>query len=75
MAFQLGLPVLVLREKGVHPDGVLEKGVLDIYLPEVDLSQPLDDYFSSGQWLDPIHEWENNVRTVARNKGMPPKLY
>ena len=36
MAFQLGLPVLIFREKGVIEEGILEKGVLGIYMPEFD---------------------------------------
>ena len=47
MAFQLGLPVLILREKGVIAEGILEKGVLGVYMPEFDLNCNLDDYFKS----------------------------
>lgn len=46
MAFQLGLPVLILREKGVIAEGILEKGVLGVYMPEFDLNWNLDDYLN-----------------------------
>lgn len=75
MAFQLGLPVLVLRENGVIAEGILEKGVLGVYMPEFDLSCDLDAYFKSKQWVQVIQKWEGYVRKVVENKGRPPMLY
>ncbi len=75
MAFQLGLPVLVVRESGVLDDGLLERGILDIYMPEFDLDHPIDDYLESRQWTELVSAWERNVRTVSLSKGTPPKLY
>ena len=64
MAFQLGLPVLILREKGVIAEGILEKGVLGVYMPEFDLNCNLDDYFKSKEWIQIIQKWEGYVRKV-----------
>ncbi len=75
MAYQLGLLVLIFREKGVIAEGVLEKGVLGTYMPEFDLDHDLDDYFKSEEWRQIIHKWEGYVRKVVENKGKPPKLY
>jgi len=75
MAFQLGLPVLILREKGVIAEGILEKGVLGMYMPEFDLNCNLDDYFKSKEWIQIIYKWESYVRKVIENKGKPPMLY
>lgn len=75
MAFQLGLPVLILREKGVLAEGVLEQGVLGVYMPEFDLDSNLDDYFKSKEWTQIIIKWECYVRKVVDNKGKPPMLY
>jgi len=75
MAFQLGLPVLILREKGVIAEGILEKGVLGMYMPEFDLTCDLDKYFKSREWIQIIQKWEGHVRKVVENKGKPPKLY
>ena len=75
MAFQLGLPVLILREKGVIAEGILEKGVLGVYMPEFDLNCNLDDYFKSKEWIQIIQKWEGYVRKVVDNKGKPPMLY
>jgi hypothetical protein len=75
MAFQIGLPILILRENGVIDEGILEKGVTGIYLPEFDLNQSQSDYFESQEWKQIIGKWEGNVRKVVENKGCPPKLY
>lgn len=75
MAFQLGLPVLVFREKGVIENGVLEKGVIGTYLPEVDTARPINDYLESEEWNQILGVWEGYVRAVRKAKGTPPKLY
>lgn len=75
MAFQLGLPILILREKGVIAEGILEKGVTGTYLPEFDLEDSVSEYLNSEEWRQLIGKWEGYVRNVSENKGMPPKLY
>lgn len=75
MAYQLGLPILLLREKGVSADGIHERGVAGLYLPEFDLDNPQDEYFKSPQWNDVIGKWGGYVRAVVNAKGTPPKLY
>jgi hypothetical protein len=47
MAYQIGLPILILREKGVLGDGMLERGVVGLYMPEFDLTRSIGDYFAS----------------------------
>ncbi|MEJ9227724.1 hypothetical protein [Priestia aryabhattai] len=75
MAFQIGLPILIFREKGVIADGILERGVTGTYLPEFDLDKPIDDYLEDPQWTQLIGKWEGHVRKVVENKGRPPKLF
>jgi hypothetical protein len=75
MAYQIGLPVLIFREADVLADGLLEKGVIGTYMPEVNLDASPDDYFESGEWLDVMRKWEGYVRAVVENKGNPPRLY
>ncbi len=75
MAYQLGLPILILREKGVLADGMLERGVVGLYMPEFDLERPLDEYFTSAEWNGIIGKWEGYVRSVVEQKGRPPQLY
>jgi hypothetical protein len=75
MAYQLGLPVLIFREKGVVAEGLLERGVIGSYMPEFDVTKPLDAYFASAEWNDIIIRWEGFVRAVVESKGNPPKLF
>ena len=75
MAYQLGLPILILRERGVLDDGILERGVVGLYMPEFDLDKSIDDYFASGEWNGMIGKWEGYVRAVVDRKGAPPHLY
>ncbi len=74
MAYQIGLPILILREKGVMADGILEKGVVGLYMPEFDLNKE-ESYLESGEWDDIIGRWEGFVRAVVNRKGQPPSLY
>lgn len=75
MAYQIGLPVLIFREHGVVDDGVLEKGVVGTYMPEVDLDQDLTAYFKSAEWNGIVGRWEGYVRAVVDKKGSPPVLF
>lgn len=75
MAFQVGLPILILREEGVIADGILEKGVSGTYLPEFSITGNWEDYFESTEWCQVIGQWEGYVRRVVSNKGKPPRLY
>ncbi|WP_146549718.1 hypothetical protein [Rummeliibacillus suwonensis] len=75
MAFQLGLPVLILRENGVLSDGILEKGVLGTYMPEFSLEKSFDEYFQSNEFLHLIGKWEGYVRRVVEKKGNPQQLF
>jgi len=76
MAYQLGLPTLILREEGVVADGLLEKGVVGTYMPEFSLEgeDPVQ-YLHSSEWNALIGKWEGQVRAVVENKGTPPKLF
>ena len=75
MAYQLGLPILIIRESGVFADGILERGVVGLYMPEIDLASDLDKYFLSAEWNGMMGKWEGYIRAVVERKGRPPKLY
>ncbi len=75
MAYQIGLPILILRERGVIDDGMLERGVVGLYMPEFDLAQPMDNYFEAAEWSDMIGRWEGYVRSIVDKKGSPPQAY
>ena len=75
MAFQLGLPILIIREKGVIDEGILAKGVVGVYMPEFNLETNIDKYFETIEWKEIIGKWSGYVRSVVEKKGSPPKLY
>ncbi len=75
MAYQLGIPILILRESGVLEEGILERGVVGLYMPEFVSTAAGDDYFRSPEWSGMIGRWEGYVRAVVTNKGNPPALY
>ena len=74
MAFQLGLPILLLRERGVLADGILERGVVGMYMPEFSVDAATS-YLQSPEWGQLIARWEGQVRAVRDAKGHPPKLF
>lgn len=75
MAFQIGLPFLILRERGVIADGILEKGVVGTYMPEFDLSKASASYLQFPELSQIIGKWEGYVASVIESRGNPPKLY
>ena len=75
MAYQLGLPILILREQGVLAEGVLEKGIIGTYLPEFSVAGSPAAYLTSAEWTALISKWEAQVRKVVETKGNPPSLY
>lgn len=75
MAFSMGLPILVFREKGVIKRGLLSKGIAGLYLPEFDLDNRTQDYLKEPEWKEIINEWGGWVRAVRRAKGYPPRAY
>lgn len=75
MAYQLGLPVLIFRENGVAPDGLLDRGVIGTFMPVFDTSTPADEYLNSTEFNDILGKWEGLVRRVVETKGSPPALF
>ncbi|MDY0142599.1 MAG: hypothetical protein RBR97_11970 [Bacteroidales bacterium] len=74
MAFQIGLPIMVLRESGVVADGILEKGVAGLYLPEFDLYSN-QDYLKSHEWKQLFNQWSSNVLQIVKSRGYPKYIY
>lgn len=75
MAFQIGLPTLIMRELGVVPEGILEKGISGLYMPEFDLTEGWETYLRSQEWVQIFKRWEHQVRSVRDKKGMPPTIF
>lgn len=60
---------------GVLDEGILERGVLGLYVPEFDLEQSIDEYLASVEWNEMLGRWKGFVRAVLETKGNPPRLY
>ncbi len=75
MAYQLGLPILIFREAAVFADGLLESGIVGLYMPAIDAEGDFDAYFASAEWTQPLGQWEGRVRRVIERRGEPPQLY
>ena len=75
IAFELGVPVVMLIEAGVVREGVLREGVIGPRVPPVDLARPIRPYFRSNEWLQTAAKWEHQVRTVLDRKGYPRQWY
>ena len=44
-------------------------------MPEFDLEQSADAYFTSPEWNGIIGKWEGYVRAVVEKKSAPPRLF
>jgi hypothetical protein len=81
MSYQLGLPILVMVEKDVRLDGILERGVLVQYPPQFDADRgdsDLEGFFDNEdkeKWRQLAATWEGQVREVVRNRARPTALY
>jgi len=67
MAYQWRLPILILREKGVVGDGLLELGVASSFMPEFDLSEPAASFLNGHQFRSVFTQWEVEVRSTRIN--------
>ena len=74
MAFQLGLPILILREKGVVSEGVLEKGVTGRFLPDFDLAAS-PSFIATEECRRLLDQWGGHVQSVFNRRGDPPRLF
>jgi hypothetical protein len=74
MAFQLGLPILILKEKGVVAEGVLERGVTGLYSPEFELGDD-NAAFAQIESSSLLAQWIGRVRAVYDSRGKPPALF
>jgi hypothetical protein len=65
MAFQFGLPILLVRERGTDTsNGIWAGGIapLNIFVEWDSDNQTVDDFFSSVQWREVFANWTAEVR-------------
>jgi hypothetical protein len=58
----------------VLDDGILERGVVGLYLPEFDLEKSVDDYFTSAEWKGIIGKWEGTFAPWSTEGHAAPAL-
>ncbi len=71
MGFQLGLPLMVLREKGVIADGLLDRGVRGANYPEFELGPVVPDFITGPLFKSILPQWSARVRNFRESRGMP----
>lgn len=69
MAYQWRLPILILREKGVVADGLLEPGVVSWYMPEFDLEGTAGEFLQGQEFKEVLSKWEADVRSTRGDRG------
>lgn len=73
MGYQLGIPLLIWRESGVLDEGLLDRGAMDLSMPEFDLDNPPD--LQADMWKQPLSDWVDRVRSAYKKNGAPPKRW
>lgn len=73
MGYQLGLPILIWREAGVLDEGLLDRGAMQLQMPEFNLDNPPD--LQVDMWKQPLSEWIDRVRSAYKKTGSAPKLW
>jgi hypothetical protein len=75
MAFQYGLPILLIRETGVEQTGVWSFGIGPFLILEWNSSEPLEDFFTSNSWREIFQNWIAQVRNGFYIQTQPPFQY
>jgi hypothetical protein len=78
MAFQAGIPIRVIVERGVVTDGVLDDRVLGRqYKVEVDFAgdRTVAEILEDDHWREPMREWAEKVRQTRQRKGEVHRWY
>lgn len=75
MAFQFGLPVLLIRESTVDQTGIWSFGISPFLLLEWNPNLPLSEFFNSNAWLEIFQNWISQVRNGFYIQTQPPYKY
>lgn len=68
MAYAMGLPLLVVRERGVAADGIFDPAVGELFVHQAELT---NTWLSSPAFRQPVSEWLCAVRTADREGSAP----
>jgi hypothetical protein len=75
MAFQYGLPLLLIKEKGVSDRGFWQPGYAPFIILEWDSELPLSAFFGSNEWKDVLKNWAYEVRSGYYKQTRPTFKY
>lgn len=75
MAFQFGLPILLIRESTVEKSGIWSFGIGPFLLLKWNPNLPLSDFFTSNAWLETFQNWISQVRNGFYIQTQPPFQY
>lgn len=75
MAFQYGLPMLLIREIDVEQNGVWSFGIGPFLILEWNSNEPVDEFFKRNDWKEIFQNWIAEVRTGYYIQTQPPFQY
>jgi len=75
MAYQYGLPILLIRETGVEQSGIWSFGISPFLILEWNPGEPLEDFFTSNAWLEIFQNWACQVRNGFYIQTQPEFQY
>lgn len=75
MAYQYGLPILLIREIDVEQIGIWSFGIGPFLILEWNSNAPLGDFFTSNAWLEIFQNWISQVRNGFYIQTQPPFQY
>ncbi len=75
MAYQYGLPILLIREAGVEQSGIWSFGIGPFLILEWDPTRSLEDFFTSNAWLEIFQNWISQVRNGFYLQTQPEFQY
>lgn len=77
MAFQYGLPLLLIFEKGIRQEGIYAFGVapFTILTWDSEAPDPIDSFFNSVQWREILQNWSAEVRSGYYHQTEPEFQY
>jgi hypothetical protein len=75
MGYQRGLPLLLIKEKGVNNVGVWNPAVTPFQIIEWDSTKPLDEFFNRVEWREIFQNWIAQVRSGYYYQTEPQYRY
>lgn len=77
MAYQFGLPLLLIRETGVEQNGIWSFGIGPFLILEWDstVANPIETFFAKNDWKSIFQNWDSQVRSGYYIQTQPEFKY